>query len=172
MLGVRFLDVDFMRINLPAAPDCLAYTLFLNSQLRLPSRSRPINRGRQSAGIFSHRDAGTFGFWKAHLKGALSPTFYECTPGRGTFWFQIFIQASSPEIWSETISGGEEVLAGKWGGLFLGYLLGKNFRRRKRGFVRRVISEVKISGIDWCLGRNCLIHFRDRIDPISTWLRP
>ena len=29
-----------------------------------------------------------------------------------------FIQASSPEIWSETISGGEEVLAGKWGGLF------------------------------------------------------
>src|SRR5262252_9129934 len=34
-----------------------------------------------------------------------------------------FIQAPSPEIWSETISGGEEVLAGKWGGLFLGYLL-------------------------------------------------
>src|SRR6516225_3303377 len=41
-----------------------------------------------------------------------------------------FIQAPSPEIWSETISGGEEVLAGKWGGLFFGYLLGKNFRRR------------------------------------------
>ena len=41
------------------------------------------------------------------------------TPGAGgTFWFQIFIQTSSPEIWSETISGGEEVLARKWGGLF------------------------------------------------------
>src|SRR5215471_15949115 len=39
-------------------------------------------------------------------------------PVGGTFWFQIFIQAPSPEIWSETISGGEEVLAGKWGGLF------------------------------------------------------
>jgi hypothetical protein len=38
-----------------------------------------------------------------------------------------FIQAPSPEIWSETISGGEEVLAEKWGGLFLGYLLGKIF---------------------------------------------
>src|SRR6516162_7275844 len=38
-----------------------------------------------------------------------------------------FIQAPSPEIWSETISGGEEVLAGKWGGLFMGYLLGKIF---------------------------------------------
>jgi hypothetical protein len=36
-----------------------------------------------------------------------------------------FVQAPSPEIWSETISGGEEVLAGKWGGLFLGYLLKK-----------------------------------------------
>ena len=43
-----------------------------------------------------------------------------------------FIQAPSPEIWSETISGCEEVLAGKWGGLFLGYLLGKNFRWRDR----------------------------------------
>src|SRR5262249_20420331 len=31
---------------------------------------------------------GTFGFWKAHLKGALSPTFYECTPGRGLFGFK------------------------------------------------------------------------------------
>src|SRR5215467_9117402 len=55
-----------------------------------------------------------------------------CPPVGGTFWFQIFIQAPSPEIWSETISGGEEVLAGKWGGLFLRYLLGKNFRRRDR----------------------------------------
>ena len=43
-----------------------------------------------------------------------------------------FIQAPSPEIWPETISGGEEVLAGKWGGLFLGYLLGRNYRRRDR----------------------------------------
>src|SRR6516162_11815205 len=38
----------------------------------------------------------------------------DCPPVGGTFWFQIFIQAPSPEIWSETISGGEEVLAGKW----------------------------------------------------------
>src|SRR6516162_6860111 len=43
-----------------------------------------------------------------------------------------FIQAPSPEIWSETITGGDEVLAGKWGGLFLGHLLGKNFRWRDR----------------------------------------
>src|SRR5262245_53019166 len=28
-------------------------------------------------------------------------------PVGGTFWFQIFIQAPSPEIWSETISGAE-----------------------------------------------------------------
>jgi len=62
----------------------------------------------------------------------LPPTFIIGPPVGGTFWFQIFIQAASPEIWSETISGGEEVLAGKWGGLFMGYLLGKNFRRRDR----------------------------------------
>ena len=49
-------------------------------------------------------------------------------PVGGTFQFQIFIQASSSEIWSETISGGEKVLAEKWGGLFLGgYLLRKKF---------------------------------------------
>src|SRR6516164_3723668 len=42
-----------------------------------------------------------------------------------------FIQAPSPEIWSETISGGEEVLARKWGGLFLGYLLRKKIYRRR-----------------------------------------
>src|SRR5262249_60760263 len=55
-------------------------------------------------------------------------------PG-GTFWFQIFIQAPSPEIWRKTISGGEEVLAGKWGGLFLGYFLGRNYWRGGRGQV-------------------------------------
>ena len=51
-------------------------------------------------------------------------------PVGGTFWFQIFIQAPSPEIWRKTISGGEEVLAGKWGGLFWATSLEKNFRRR------------------------------------------
>ena len=30
-------------------------------------------------------------------------------PVGGTFQFQIFIQAPSPEIWRKTISGGEEV---------------------------------------------------------------
>src|SRR5215831_14583283 len=62
----------------------------------------------------------------------LPPNLYMRPPVRGTFWFQIFIQAPSPEIWSKRFSGGEEVLAGKWGGLFLRYLLGKNFRRRDR----------------------------------------
>ena len=40
------------------------------------------------------------------------------------------IQGSSPKTCFETISGGERVCwRGKWGGLVLGYLLGKNFRR-------------------------------------------
>jgi len=37
----------------------------------------------------------------------LAPNLYKNPPVGGTFWFQIFIQAPSPEIWSETISGGE-----------------------------------------------------------------
>ena len=61
-------------------------------------------------------------------------------PGRRARENRKFIQAPSPEIWSETISGGEEALAGKWGGLFLGYLLGKNYRRRDRDKAAEVID--------------------------------
>src|SRR5262249_20127427 len=69
-----------------------------------------------------------------HCHFAFVAELFMCgPPAGGTFWFQIFIQAPSPEIWSETISGGEKVLAGEVGGLFLGYLLGKNYRRRDRG---------------------------------------
>jgi hypothetical protein len=56
-------------------------------------------------------------------------------PVGGTFWFQIFIQAPSPEIWRKTISGGEEVLARKWGGLFWATSLEKIF-----GGVTAIIS--------------------------------
>src|SRR5499426_1480036 len=65
----------------------------------------------------------------------LPPNLYMGPPVGGTFWFQIFIQASSPEIWSETVSGGEEVLAGKWGGLFWATSLEKIF-----GGVTAIIS--------------------------------
>src|SRR6516162_6908095 len=68
-----------------------------------------------------------------HRQKSFLTKFPGMAPG-WTFHFvnRKFIQAPSPEIWSETISGGEEVLAGKWGGLFLGYLLGRNYRRRDR----------------------------------------
>jgi hypothetical protein len=48
-------------------------------------------------------------------------------PGRGTFWFQIFIQAPSLEIWRKTISGGEEVLAGEMGSPVFGLPPWKKF---------------------------------------------
>jgi hypothetical protein len=49
-------------------------------------------------------------------------------PVGGTFWFQIFIQASSPEIWRKTIFGGEEgCWRGKWGGPFWATSLEKIF---------------------------------------------
>src|SRR5262249_17537708 len=82
----------------------------------------------------------------------------------GTFWFQIFIQAPSPEIWSETISGGEEVLAGEWGGLFLGYLLGKNFRRRDRDHLippRRVDGAVWRAEVCYPFGRKHGSHYSE-----------
>ena len=45
-----------------------------------------------------------------------------------TFWFQIFIQAPSPEIWRKTIFGGEGgCWRGKWGGLFWATSLEKIF---------------------------------------------
>ena len=50
--------------------------------------------------------------------------------GGGTFWFQIFIQAPSLEIWRKTISGAEEGSGEEVGWPVLGYLLGKNYRRR------------------------------------------
>ena len=69
----------------------------------------------------------------------------------GTFRFKISIQAPSPEIWSETISGGEEVLAGKWGGLFLGYLLGRNYRPRDRDrLVLRRWMDAAVYGAEVC----------------------
>src|SRR5262249_4006389 len=56
----------------------------------------------------------------------------------------------------ETISGGEEVLAGKWGGLFLGYLLGKNFWRRDRDHLvppRRMNAAVCRAEVCYPFGR-------------------
>src|SRR5262249_49861965 len=73
-----------------------------------------------------------------------------------------FIQAPSPKIWSETISGGEEVLAGKWGGLFLGYLLGRNYRRRDRDHLvppRRMDAAVYGAEVCYPFGRK---HGRHR----------
>ena len=49
-------------------------------------------------------------------------------PVGGTFQFQIFIQAPSPEIWRKTIFGGEGgCWRGKWGGLFWATSLEKIF---------------------------------------------
>src|SRR5262249_5159126 len=84
------------------------------------------------------RRRGGCAAWRRGARGQphfVLPQDYMGPPGGGTFWFQIFIQVSSPEIWSETISGGEEVLAGKWGGLFWATSLEKIF-----GGVAAIIS--------------------------------
>src|SRR5262245_31276871 len=54
-----------------------------------------------------------------------------CPRVGGTFRIQIFIQPSSPEIWCELFLV-REVAGAEWGGLYLRYLLGRNYRRRDR----------------------------------------
>jgi hypothetical protein len=69
---------------------------------------------------------------EANLIFVLPPNVYVGPPGRGTFWFQIFIQAPSLEIWRKTISGAEGGSGEEVGWPVLGYLLGKNYRRHDR----------------------------------------
>src|SRR5262249_5457851 len=134
MFGVRFLDADFIRINL--ACGCRAVKLIrlfctVVNEERLHGAHRDRNPGWR-------RRSGRAAWWRgprANLIFVLPPNVYVGPPVGGTFWFQIFLQAPSPEIWSETISGGEKVLAAKWGGLFWATSLEKIF-----GGVTAIIS--------------------------------
>src|SRR6516225_4053930 len=72
------------------------------------------------------------------------------------------IQGSSPKTCFETISGGEGgCWRGKWGGLFLGYLLGKNFRRPDRDHLvppRRMDAAVCRAEVCYAFGRKHRRH--------------
>src|SRR5262245_42162652 len=61
----------------------------------------------------------------------------EGPPVGGTFQFQIFIQTPSPETWSETISGREEVLAGP----VFGLPPWTKYRRRDRAHLARLTRD-------------------------------
>src|SRR5262249_4765544 len=98
-LGCRFhADNLCLRVSY-----CIAYTSFLHSRkgknaawnvsrsqsrMEAPERVRGMRRRHEPRG-------------QPHF--VLPPNVYVGPPVGGTFWFQIFIQASSPEIWSETI---------------------------------------------------------------------
>src|SRR5262249_16917829 len=76
-------------------------------------------------------------------------------PVGGTFWFQILIQAPSPEIWRKTIFGGEGGCPrGKWGGLFWATSLEKIFGG--------VIAIISFRPGDWCSSLPCrgVLSFR------------
>src|SRR5262249_55616572 len=84
----------------------------------------------------------------------------DCPPVGGTFWFQIFIQAPSPEIWRKTISGGEEVLAGNGVACFA-LPPWKNFRRRDRDHLippRRMDAAVCRAEVCYAFGRKHRRH--------------
>ena len=63
---------------------------------------RDRNAGCTGAGA-QHGGAGR----EANLIFVLPSNVSVCPPVGGTFWFQIFIQAPSLEIWRKTISGAE-----------------------------------------------------------------
>src|SRR6516164_7041927 len=102
MLGVRFLDVDFMRINFAcASPTVYVIRLFCTvvkgrKRHRVGNRWSRSRRGPARMGMPLNRQGG----------GVCEP------PGGRARENRKFIQAPSPEIWSEMISGSEEVLAG------------------------------------------------------------
>src|SRR5262249_11711529 len=141
---------------------CICYTLFLHSRKWRSGCMERIAIPMQDGGAGAVRGMRRRHEPRGQPHFVSPPNLYMGPPVGGTFWFQIFIQAPSPEIWSETISGGEEVLAGKWGGLFLGYLLGKNFRRRDRDHLippRRMDAAVCRAEVCYPFGRK---HGRHR----------
>jgi hypothetical protein len=125
MLGVRFLDVDFMRINF-ACPYPTVYLIRLFCTV--------VKGGAAACTVIAMQDGGTGAGAqpRANLIFVLPPNVYVGPPVGGTFWFQIFIQAPSLEIWRKTISGAEGGSGEEVGWPVLGYLLGKNYRRRNR----------------------------------------
>src|SRR5262245_35103890 len=122
MLGVRFLDVDFMRINfacgLPTVYFICFFCIVVKGGAAAWSASRSQCRMEAPGRVREPR---------ANLILSCRRTSIINPPVGGTFWFQIFIQASSPEIWSETISGAEGGSGEKWGGLFWATSLEKIF---------------------------------------------
>src|SRR6516165_4200713 len=116
MLGVRFLDVDFMRINFAcASPTVYVIRLFCTvvkgcKRHRVGNRWSRSRRGPARMGMPLNRQRGRV---RAPRGG-----------GRAK------IENSSRR--HPRKFGLKRFLAVKWGGLFLGYLLGKNFRRRDR----------------------------------------
>src|SRR5215471_18114685 len=127
-LGCRF-HADKLCLR---ASYCIGYTLFLHSRKGRGGCMERIAIAIQDGGAGAGAQHGCAGR-EANLILSCRRTSIWDPRGGETFWFQIFIQASSPEIWRKTISGGEGgCWRGKWGGLVLGYLLGKNFRQRDR----------------------------------------
>src|SRR6516225_2364998 len=97
MLGVRFLDVDFMRINFACGLQTV-YLIRLFCTVVKEERLHGAHRDRNAG--WRHRSGRAA--WRRGPRGqphfVLPPYVYVAPPVGGTFWFQIFIQASSPEI--------------------------------------------------------------------------
>src|SRR5215468_6541310 len=129
MFGVRFLDADFLRINLTCASPTVYVTLH-SRKGKSGRMHRDCNQDGGTGAGAQHGDAGR----EANLIFVLPPNVYVGPPVGGTFWVRIFIQAPSLEIWRKTIFGGEGGSGEEVGWPVLGYLLGKNIGGRSRSY--------------------------------------
>jgi hypothetical protein len=76
----------------------------------------------------------------------------------GTFWFQIFIQAPSLEMWRKTISGAEGGSGEEVGWPVLGYLLGENYWRRDGNHL--VLTASRMGATVCCRTEVCYPFYR------------
>ena len=107
-LGCRFhADKLCLRVS-----DCLDYTLFLHSR-RSGCIERIVTAMQNGGAGAGARHEAAARAREANLILSCRRTSIMNPPVGGTFWFQIFIQAPSPEIWRKTILGGE---GGCWRG--------------------------------------------------------
>src|SRR5215468_6866261 len=174
MFGVRFLDADFLRINLTCASPTVYVTLH-SRKGKSGRMHRDCNQDGGTGAGAQHGDAGR----EANLIFVLPPNVYVGPPVGGTFWVRIFIQAPSLEIWRKTISGAEGGSGEEVGWPVLGYLLGKNYRRRDRDRLappRWMDAAVYRAQVCYPFGgrhgRQCAVKRRDFISLLggaATW---
>src|SRR5262249_9542486 len=150
-LGCRF-HAD--KLCLPVSY-CIGYTLFLHSRKGKNGCMERIAIAIQDGGTGAGAQHG--GAPRANLIFVLPPNVYVGPPVGGLFGFKFSSRPHPRKFGEKRFLVLREFLARKWGGLFLGYLLGKNFWRRDRDHLippRRMDAAVCRAEVCYPFGRS------------------